>query len=235
MATPAPQAAAERQAPLRIRTGPLAIAATGAVAAVVLVVGGLLAPFGVVSGLVPLFSALVLVLSFAGLRILAVTGRRRKALARMEAAFAEAMRAPHTESTVPRRRTELFDAQPDRTSGQDSPTVHELRSAAQRSAAESGGRPVPAPTWEPVEVPKPTYVAAAKAERPVPAALPQPEPKKATALTSILQDTRAQAAAEARESGAEGVVSGPGERTPNAALQDTGRINLDAVLQRRRA
>ncbi|MGJ9402189.1 hypothetical protein [Arthrobacter sp. KK5.5] len=241
MATRAPQAAAPRTR-LRIRTGPAAVAAAGALAAVVLVVGGALAPFGVVSGMVPLLAALVLVASFAGLRMLAVAGRRRRALARMEAAFAEAMQAPRTESNAPRRETKLFDAQPAQQVEPASLTVHELRAAARRVAADAGPRSVKPPTWDPVEVPKPTYVDAAKAERPAPAALPQPEEKKATGVTSILQDTRVLAAAEARDAAPDGVVAGPGERTGAARGSvaesvplDTGRINLDAVLQRRRA
>ena len=238
MATPArPRTAAPQQAPFRIRYGRLGVALAGVLAVVVLVVGGVLAPFGVISALVPLAAAVVLAGSFVGLRALAVRDRRRKVLARMDAVFHEAMhsRTPG-EAVVRRTATTVFDAReqaaPESTGREAAPTHAPARTA-----------PVPAPaprTWDPVAVPKPTYVGAVKAERPAPEPLPAAEEKKPQKVTSILQETRiAEQSAQLadREAtaghapGATRITEAPVRRPAPA----TGGINLDAVLQRRRA
>ncbi|MET1036039.1 MAG: hypothetical protein ABWX68_12465 [Arthrobacter sp.] len=240
MAPAAPPAAAGRTARLRLRYGRLAIAAVGALAAVTVVVGGVLAPFGVVAGSVPGFALAALAASFIGLRSLAVRERRRRSLARMEAAFAEAMSGPLV-AAQPRRASELFDAQ---TATAVDPsaalTAQEARAEARRAAADAGPRPVEAPTWEPVDVPRPMYVDAAKAERHAPEPFPAEEPKRPRTVTSILQDTRIQNAPEAADAGLAALPVGatPGAAAGEAPAQEQeheGRINLDAVLQRRRA
>lgn len=240
MATAATPAAARRTARLRLRYGRLAIAAVGALAAVTLVVGGVLAPFGVVAASVPGYALAVLAASFIGLRSLAVRERRRRSLARMEAAFAEAMSGPLV-ATPPRRDSELFDAQ---TATAVDPsaalTAQEARAEARRAAA-AESRPVEAQTWDPVQVPRPLYVDAQKAERPAPEPFAAAEPKRPQTVTSILQDTRIQSAAEAGGSGV-APLPAPADATATAAAvapahgsDPEGRINLDAVLQRRRA
>ncbi|WP_417216116.1 hypothetical protein [Arthrobacter sp.] len=233
MATPArSRTAAPQQAPFRIRYDRLGVAAAGALAAVVLVAGAILAPFGVVSGLVPLLAAIVLVASFIGLRALAVRDRRRKVLARMEAVFHEAMHTAPAEPVLRRRTTTVFDARDTGTPAAEQPgTTHERTSAP--AAA-------PAPrTWEPVAVPKPTYVGAAKAERPAPEPLPAPEAKKPQKVTSILAETRlAEQGAALADQAERGEAAGQPRRLPETARRQapqTGGINLDAVLQRRRA
>lgn len=229
MPAEAPRTHAPAAAPLRIRTGRLAVALTGLAAIVVLVVCAPLALFGAVGAGVPGVALVVLAASFAGLRSFAVRDRRRKALARMEAVFAEAMSTPDPPAPARRTQSEVFDVEP-AAEPAPAPTLEELRAAARRVAA-SVEAPA-AKTWEPVGVPLPTYVGAAKAERPEPAPLPADEEKKPSGVTSILQDTRA--AARAAQPALDNVTELPGARS-DAASPATGRINLDAVLQRRRA
>lgn len=233
MATPArSRTAASQQAPFRIRYDRLGVALAGAVAVVVLVSGAVLAAFGAVSGLVPLVAAIVLAASFIGLRALAVRDRRRKVLARMEAVFHEAMHTAPAEPVLRRRATTVFDARDEAAPAAGLAPAHPGRTA----------QPAPAPaprTWAPVAVPKPTYVGAAKAERPAPEPLPAPEEKKPQKVTSILQETRlAEQGAVLAEQDDRSDGAAPAPRIPQAAPRQapqTGGINLDAVLQRRRA
>lgn len=107
-------------------------------------------------------------------------------------------------------------------------TAAELRSAALDFAAATApqGPPRPPKTsttpWEPVAVPKPIYVEAPVAQRPAPEPLVPPQTPKPAGRSSL----RAGAAPAAGQSPASaGSVAAPG----------TGKINLDDVLQRRRA
>lgn len=234
MATPArSRTAAPQQAPFRIRYDRLGVALAGALAVVVLVVGGVLAPFGVVSALVPLIAAIVLVASFVGLRAMAVRDRRRKVLARMEAVFHEAMYTAPAEPVIRRTATAVFDA---REHAAAAPAAREATTSHERTAPVA-----PAPqTWAPVQVPKPTYVGAAKAERPAPEPLPAPEEKKPQKIASILQETRvAEQNARLAETAERGDTVDATPRIPEVPVRrqapQTGGINLDAVLQRRRA
>ncbi|MGP5072790.1 hypothetical protein ACTXOR_11130 [Arthrobacter rhombi] len=236
MATPArTRSAAPTTAVFRIRYGRLAIALTGVLAALALVVGGLLAPFGILSGFVPLVGLIVLVGSFMGLRALAVRDRRRKVLARMDAIFHEAMDTQPAEPVIRRQATKVFDAREQETAAAQAPEANgSVRHHAPLAAATA-----PA-TWEPVAVPKPTYVGAAKAERPAPEPLPAGEEKKPQKATSILAQTRiaeqeAQLAEQAeRAERGEEVRAVPEAPRRRPAAQSSG-MNLDAVLQRRRA
>ena len=131
------------------------------------------------------------------------------------------------------RETALFDAQSPAGSGTSAasvttapgaadrrPTAEELRTAALEVAAKTApaGPPKTSTTpWEPVEVPKPVYVEAPVAQRPAPEPLVLPEPPKPAARTSL----RAPAA--------------DSTDTAGTATPSTGKINLDDVLQRRRA
>lgn len=236
MATPArSRTAAPQQASFRIRYDRLGVALAGALAAVVLVAGGVLAPFGVVSGLVPLVGALVLAGAFIGLRALAVRDRRRKVLARMEAVFHEAMHTAPAEPVARRRATAVFDA---RDQAAPAATPH---AAGTTTAGTAPATPVVAPrTWDPVAVPKPTYVGAAKAERPAPEPLPSAEEKKPQKVTSILQETRlaeqsARLADQVESTGRDGEAPRVPEAPARRQAPQAGGINLDAVLQRRRA
>lgn len=221
----------------RIRYGRCAIALIGLLALLTAVVTLLLLAFDVLSGAVPAVASLVAVVSVALLRTLAVRERRTK----VQRAFADAMSsAPATARlAVPQKpaaspissagKADETSAAPfDAESGQETVkpfTPNELRAAAlavavaagdasagSRPAGQSSGTP-----WEPVEVPKPVYVDAAKAERPAPEPLELPEAPRATAKTPLKQS----AAAESR--------------TAAPAKAPSALSNLDDVLQRRRA
>ena len=83
----------------------------------------------------------------------------------------------------------------------------------------------PESSWDPVEVPKPTYVEAAKAERPAPEPLALPEAPKSVGKPSLKQ----------------GPAAAPPVASPDAApakpltKAQSALSNLDDVLQRRRA
>lgn len=230
-----------------IRYGRTALALAGALALAVVVIGLPLAVFGAASWWLPVNALLVAAGAVASLRALAVRDRRL----RVEAAFRDAMSVgrqlppapqpdpeplPVPEKPVQRRETVLFDREDSAGTkaaagkgasaeakiitapgSSDRPlTPAELRTAALESAAasakKSSDRPAGPPKtsttpWEPVAVPKPIYVEAPVAQRPVPAPLVPPQTPKSTARTPL---------------------------RPGAAPV-TGKINLDDVLQRRRA
>jgi hypothetical protein len=249
----APEGAAREQrapAPLNIRYGRTALALVGAGALMTLVIGGGLALFGVVSGSVPAVALLAVAAVVLMLRALVRRDRRRRAAARVNRAFEEAMNPPVQHlSPLPQRETVLFDAAAEAEAAAASGwgkreqvaapeprrlTPEELRAEALKVAAEAESKgvansaPGSGPTWQPIEVPKPTYVASAKAERPAPAPLPAPEVKKPTAKTPIKQ------AAIAPRTDLP-VAKDGSSSTAKEAVPPAGKINLDAVLQRRRA
>lgn len=249
----APESAAPEQrapAPLNIRYGRTALALLGTAALLTFVIGGGLALFGVVSGSVPGVALLTVAAVVLMLRMLVRRDRRRRAAARVNRAFEEAMNPPvHHLSPLPQRETVLFDAaeaEADAVSGSEKQepaaapeprrlTPEELRAEALKVAAEAESKsaanatPGSGPTWQPVEVPKPTYVASAKAERPAPAPLPAPEVKKPTAKTPIKQ------AAVAPKTDLPGAAKDGVSPVAKEVAPQAGKINLDAVLQRRRA
>ncbi|MET4058529.1 hypothetical protein ABIB35_000054 [Arthrobacter sp. UYP6] len=255
-----PAAAPVRQPAFRIRYGRTALALAGALALTAAVVGLPLAAFGAASWWLPVGALAAAGAATASLRSLAVRDRRR----RVDAAFRAAMSGARQSAPAPvsapvsrpapeqqptsaepmrQRETALFDREstpgtktaPAVVAGTATapgapnrrPTAAELRSAALNLAAASeakapSGPPKTSTTpWEPVEVPKPTYVDAAVAQRPVPEPLVPPQTPKPAARTSI----RAGAVAAAAEAESAGSDAAPG----------TGKINLDDVLQRRRA
>ena len=241
------------QPAFRIRYGRAALALAGALAVVTVVAGLPLALFGAASWWLPAGAAVLTAAVVASLRTLAVRDRRRRVNTAFRAAMASgsAHRAAEPEAAPaeapaiqerPQRETVLFDAESTRTAKADdagetsvstapgSPdrplTAAELRTAALAVAAQAApqapaGPPKTSTTpWEPVEVPKPTYVEAAVAPRAAPEPIVLPQTPKPAARTSIRAG--AEAAAADNAAGAE------------AAL-NTGKINLDDVLQRRRA
>lgn len=224
---------------LRIRYGRTALALAGLISLVTAVVSGAMLVFGLGSPALPAACLAVTFLSVIILRRLAVRDRRR----RVNAAFRSAMSAPagnaRTTGSVPPKpaaapapaalpERPLFDAE----AGQDRVkplTAVELREAALAVALAAGDTSTPAPPaassgtpWEPVVVPKPVYVEAAKAERPEPEPLGLPEAPKAVGKPSLKQG-----AAPAQASGA---VEPRQLTKAQSALS-----NLDDVLQRRRA
>lgn len=248
---PGGKPAANTGGAFRIRYGRAAIALAGLLLFATALISGALAIFGLASGWLPPVSFLAGVAAVVLLRRLAVRDRRRK----VNAAFSAAMGAPATrpdravqpavpeagqaeEETAALRESTLFDAeaadpQPKRL------TAVELREAALAVALAAGDnsgqasttQEAAAPTtdesapWEPVEVPKPTYVEAAKAERPAPQPLDLPEAPKAAGKPSLKQGNAAAPA-----------VASPnaGQARPQGKAQ-SALSNLDDVLQRRRA
>jgi hypothetical protein len=227
----------------RIRYGRLALALVGLLLLLTGIISAALRIFGIGSGWLPTAALLGAIATVALLRRLAVRDRRRK----LEAAFRLAMGAPVPGSSAgtslmpgnagnaagPVKEIPLFDAEagaPKPQPARKPLTADELRQAAMAEAAASGdtsvrrvGDPASAEgsSWEPVEVPKPTYVEAPKAERAAPEPLDLPEAPKAVGKPSLKQAARRPEAAAA-----EAKPLGKGQ----SALS-----NLDDVLQRRRA
>ncbi len=215
------------QPALKIRYGRTALALVGAAAVCAAVGLAIASVVGAVSGFTPLFALAVAMGSVAILRTLAVRDRRT----RMNAAFRDAMYAPPLPreapvATRPDEPTQLFDAEvaeADRKPTDAQPlSAAELRVVALEVAAAAGDIvPAAGATWDPVAVPTPVYVQAPKAARPAPEPLELPETPKAEGKATMKQ-----AASEHRAS-AQSVADDP--------QPTTGRINLDDVLQRRRA
>ena len=237
--------------PSEPRRGRIALALLGAVVLCAAVVTAILGMLGIVSPLVPLLCLVVVGAAVGGLRMLAIRDRHarvERAFAEAMAPMTLPAPRPAVEEppapAVPRRPTVLFDAE-NAAPRQASPMA--LRTAAlagtHGSSAVDVNRaedappavrpaqvgaapdvaPVPPASWVPVEVPRPTYVEAAKAERPAPAPLELPEVPRASTRTPIKT-----AEAAARRAGSE---------DERAAISDVPRprIDLDNVLQRRRA
>ncbi|AJT43006.1 hypothetical protein UM93_09120 [Psychromicrobium lacuslunae] len=234
---PKPKAAqAAAPARLKLRYDRVALAGVGVVALLTALVTVLLKAFNLGSIWLPVIAALVFVASVVGLRFLAINDRKK----RVEKAFRAAMGNQPIVATKPvpaatpvkevAKETKLFDAQPPVEEPQQ--LAKKLSPAQLREAAlaVSQGAEVKADgTWEPVAVPKPAYVEAAKAERPSPAPLDLPEAPKAAAKTSIKQSEAGVKPAEPAARSGEAVSAAKPERA-GAALN-----NLDDVLQRRRA
>jgi hypothetical protein len=230
----------------RIRYGRLALALAGLLCLLTGIISAALRLFGLGSGWVPVVALLGAVGAVVLLRRLAVRDRRRKVDEAFRAAMggpskaAAASAQPSTASreSVQRPDSPLFDAQAIAAAPGPTPkplTAQELRDAALAEAVASGDvaaaveqnsltPAAEAESWEPVEVPKPTYVEAAKAERAAPEPLDLPEAPKAVGKPSLKQGLNQPAAATTDDD--EAKVVGKGQR----ALS-----NLDDVLQRRRA
>ncbi len=236
----------------RIRWGRLALAGAGLLSLLTGVVSALLLLFGVGSAWLPMTAVLAAVAAVALLRRLAVRDRRRK----VNAAFRAAMGGPEhlpTRPSVPehlpsvpadqpgvRPESPLFDAEAGQATPAPAPkplTAQELRQAALAEAAASGdtsaamaGEPAAAyegSSWEPVDVPKPTYVEAPKAERAAPMPLDLPEAPKAVGKPSLKQASARPAASDPR--------TGEDSEAKPLSKAQTALSNLDDVLQRRRA
>ncbi len=218
----------------RIRYGRTAIALAGVAGLLTAFVSAVLLLFGLGTALLPIAGLATTVIAVVLLRFLAVRDRK----ARVQAAFRSAMSAPVRrqepasdvqEKPRPAAQPEsrLFDAEA-HTPAPKPLTAMELREAALAVAVAAGDasaseamKSVPAETtWEPVDVPKPVYVEAAKAERPAPEPLDLPEAPKAVGKPSLKQGTPV----------VPPVPSGKPLTKAQSALS-----NLDDVLQRRRA
>lgn len=229
----------------RIRYRRLALAVAGLLCLLTGIISAALRLFGLGSAWLPALTLFGSVGAVVLLRRLAIRDRRRK----VDEAFRSAMggsrdraastqRAAVSPASGPRPDNPLFDAQAVAATPEPQPkplTPQELREAALAEAAVSadlaaGVRQNPAfpaaetASWEPVEVPRPTYVEAPKAERAAPEPLDLPEAPKAVGKPSLKQGTSQPAAPAATDEDEK--LAGKGQR----ALS-----NLDDVLQRRRA
>jgi len=225
----------------RIRYGRTALALAALLCLVASFISGVLLPFGVGSPVLPISAFALSFGSVALLRWLAIRDRKAK----VNAAFRSAMSAParrqEPDPVVPpkpeaapvRPDSPLFDAEAGEAKAKPLTAV-ELREAAlavavaagdTSAAAAAAGAPAGTP-WEPVEVPRPTYVEAAKAERPEPLPLELPEAPKAVGKPSLKQGA---AGADATEAASQPAGS------PQLTKAQSALSNLDDVLQRRRA
>lgn len=236
----------------KIRYGRLAIALAGLLLLLTGVVSAALRIIGIGASWLPVVALLGGVAAVVTLRRLAVRDRRRKVSAAFRAAMSAPARpkqsapertdaGPGPAGTAKRTETTLFDAQAEPAVRKPAPkplSAQELRQAALAEAAASGDTsvrlataPFPPATegssWEPVDVPRPTYVEAPKAERAAPEPLDLPAAPKATGRPSLKQGASPQPASAAP-------VAPDADARPLGKAQ-SALSNLDDVLQRRRA
>lgn len=215
--------------PFTIRYARLTLALSGLALLLTAIVSGVVRLFGRGSVWLPLVSFLGAVIAVVVLRKLALRDLRERRARRA----AQAAPIPTPARYLPRepsaeaKETSVFDAE---AGSGEAPRLSavELREAALAVALAAGDTPDKAVAkeestpWQPVEVPKPTYVGAAKANRPAPEPLDLPEAPKPVGKPVLKQG------AEQAEAAAASQVRTPGKG--QSALS-----NLDDVLQRRRA
>ncbi|MGO3257110.1 MAG: hypothetical protein ACTIKH_13285, partial [Glutamicibacter ardleyensis] len=166
---------------IRVRYGRLAIAVLGLLAVVATLIGLLLAPFTALTFTTVGIFFLVALGSVASLRALAVLDRNRKLLEHLEATRERALDTPafadQANQVIIRKPSDdqVFDARPGSARRAPAITAEELRSEAVRVARGDGGVKQPA-TWEPTNIPKPTYVAVREATQREISARVRPEP-----------------------------------------------------------
>jgi hypothetical protein len=247
------------------------VAAAGLLALLTAAISGALNVFNIGSPALSWGALVVFLAVLAGLRAMAVrdqNARRAAALVAAERTTADARSAASPGPAVEQRETVLFDrasgafAGPgasgaDAVPAQKPLTAEELRNAALRVAAKGTADAklahtqtlaegeLSAETWEPVEVPKPGYVTAARAAAAAAGPLAVPEVPR-SAGTSIKAD-QAGIGVPAAEAPARAVApaavaateDGNAEEDPVASAKpdNAGHAlnNLDVVLQRRRA
>lgn len=211
--------------PFTIRYARLTLALAGLALLVTAVVSGVLLTFGTGSVWLPLVSLVGAVLAVVTLRKLALRDlrERRARRAAQAAPIPTPARYLPKEPAVEAKETTVFDAEATSREAARLSAV-ELRQAALAVAVAAGDKSAQAAgdskgsSWEPVAVPKPTYVEAAKAPRPAPEPLDLPEAPKPVGKPVLKQG--------AEQAEAAATVSAKGQ----SALS-----NLDDVLQRRRA
>ncbi len=213
----------------RIRYGRTGIALAGVAGLLTAFVSGFFLLFGLGTALLPVGGLAVTILAVAILRTLALRDRKAKVQAAFRAAMSAPVRRPErpAEEATPRPaarpESRLFDAEAHAPAPKRL-TAIELREAALAVAVAAGDASAAAApagtTWEPVDVPRPVYVEAAKAERPAPEPLDLPEAPKAVGKPSLKQGTPA-------------VPPVPSAKPLTKA--QSALSNLDDVLQRRRA
>ncbi len=211
--------------PFTIRYARLTLAVSGLALLVTAIVSGILRLFGTGSVWLPLVSFIGAVVAVVVLRKLALRDLRERRARR--AAQASPIPTPARylpkEPVVEAKETTVFDAEATSREAARLSAV-ELRQAALAVAVAAGDESAQAAvdskgaSWKPVEVPKPTYVDAAKAPRPAPQPLDLPESPKPVGKPVLKQ------------------AAGTAEAVATAAASTKSALsNLDDVLQRRRA
>lgn len=218
--------AASETAVFKVRYGRCALALVAVLLLLTAAVSGVLRILGLVSAWLPLVSIVGVVATVFLLRRLAIRDRRAK----MNKAFRNAM-APTAESprvspaAADRPATKIFDAEAHAREATRLTAV-ELRQAALNVAVAAGDNTVrftaesKEAEWQPVDVPKPTYVDAAKAPRPAPEPLDLPEAPKPLGKPTLKPASAPSATASVQA---------------QHGKPQSGLSNLDDVLQRRRA
>lgn len=220
--------------PFTIRYARLTLALAGLALLLTAIVSGVLRLFVTGTIWLPLVSFVGSVLAVVTLRRLALRDLRERRARR--AAPVVPIKTPARylpkEPPVEAKETPVFDAEAGKLEAACLSAV-ELRQAALAVALAAGDKSVgdksaeaaagsEDASWEPVEVPKPTYVGAAKAPRPAPEPLDLPEAPKPVGkpvLKQSVEQAEAAAAAQVR----------------TASKGQSALSNLDDVLQRRRA
>ncbi|WP_224091110.1 MULTISPECIES: hypothetical protein [unclassified Arthrobacter] len=226
--------------PFTIRYARLTLALAGLALLLTAIVSGVLRLFGTGTVWLPLVSFAGSVLAVVTLRRLALRDLRERRARR--AAPVVPIQTPARylpkEPPVEAKETRVFDAEAGKSEAARLSAV-ELRQAALAVALAAGDKSAgdksagsnsvgdksagsEDASWEPVEVPKPTYVGAAKAPRPAPEPLDLPEAPKPVGKPVLKQSVeQAEAAAVAQ--------------VRTASKGQSALSNLDDVLQRRRA
>lgn len=213
--------------PFTIRYARCTLALAGLALLLTAVISGVLRIFGTGSVWLPLVSLIGAVVAVVVLRRLALRDLRERRARR--AAQASPIPTPARylpkDQPVESKDTPVFDAEASSREAARLSAV-ELRQAALAVAVAAGDESAQAAegvkgaSWEPVAVPKPTYVDAAKAPRPAPEPLDLPEAPKPVGKPVLKQ------AGEQPVASTVAVASVKGQ----SALS-----NLDNILQRRRA
>ncbi len=246
-------------APFTIRWGRTTLALVGVLALLAAAISGALLIFSLGSVAVAWGGVVVFGAVIATLRSLAIRDRRRRKLAAALQTSRFRTTADPAAATVAGgavgKATEVFDGAAGESAAapvEKRLTAEELRKVALRVAAQGAADAKLAHTmtlaegeldgepWEPVEVPKPGYVTAAKAAKAPAPDLVAPEEPKASTKVSIKAD---QAGIGAPTGDAPSVVeSTAGASAADSASSDalpakpaSGLSNLDVVLRRRRA
>jgi len=243
-------------APLNVRWGRTLFAVLGLVALLTAGIAGALNVFNVGSAPLAWAGLTVFLAVLAGLRSLAVRDQnlRRATSSHTARSTADADSARPAGSAVEQRETTLFDGAADAGSAdvvasvQKPLTAEELRNAALRVAAKGTADAklahtqtlaegeLAAETWEPVEVPVPGYVTAARAASQTTALVVPEAPKSAgTSIKADQAGIGVPAAAPVAIAGGKAELSSDRAVTARAAKSNYALNNLDDVLQRRRA
>jgi hypothetical protein len=206
----------------RIKWDRTIIALVAVLALMTAVITGIAAAFGAGTGAAAAISALLTLAGIASLRALALRDRKRRRDEQIEQAFTEAM-SPARPAAVPTGHgsTAVFDAAPGTPTDQQPDADVAAPTAGPRKDADQAPAPDKTPGTRVDDasrpaVPRPTYLDAAEAHRPLPEPLARPEVPAHQPGTKL-------------KDGVSGEYLAKVQATANRPL------DLDKVLERRRA